>query len=95
MHSRKGVQYDCNGTIISCLFCRICERTEPATIVAENNKFIAFKTIAPATNNHLLISPKHHIQNFNSLRSKSDAKLIEEMVEVSGTNIITYILNVL
>lgn len=82
----KGVTYDSKGKVISCLFCRICERIEPATIVNSNDKFVAFLTIAPVTNYHVLISPREHITNLYSLRGEKDAQLVEEMVKVTDDN---------
>mmetsp|Transcript_22942 Transcript_22942/g.33544 ORF Transcript_22942/g.33544 Transcript_22942/m.33544 type:complete len:158 (+) Transcript_22942:133-606(+) len=81
MTLRKGVTYDATGKIVSCLFCRICDLKEPGTIVLSNDIFVAFKTIAPVTHNHILVSPREHIQNINSLAGPEGASLIEEMVE--------------
>lgn len=78
----KGVTYDRNGKIISCLFCRICELKETARIIHSNEKFVAFLTIAPVTKYHLLISPREHISNIYGLRDEKDAHLIEEMIQV-------------
>lgn len=83
----KGVTYDSNGKILSCLFCNICERIEPATIVHSNEKFVAFLTIAPVTDCHILVSPREHITNFYSLRGEKDAKLVEDMVKVNSSSL--------
>lgn len=93
--TKKGVTYDGEtGAIKSCLFCSIVEKKEPATIVYEDSRFIIFKTIAPASTNHLLISPKKHIQNFAALSGPTDALLLRDMMEVSffHVNIILRIL---
>jgi diadenosine tetraphosphate (Ap4A) HIT family hydrolase len=78
----KGVRYDSTGNIMSCLFCQICERTQPATIINSNDKFVAFLTIAPVTNLHVLISPRRHISNLHSLQGEKDATFVEEMMKV-------------
>lgn len=81
---KKGVTYDGETNAVkSCLFCNIVEKKEPATIVYEDSKFIVFKTIAPASKNHLLISPKKHIQNFAALSGPADALLLKDMIDVS------------
>ena len=79
---KKGVTYDAVGAVKSCLFCRIISREEPATLVYEDAQFIVFKTIAPATKKHLLISPKEHIQNLRSL-SGSDGVLVRDLIKVA------------
>ena len=88
MQSWKGVKYDSSGTVISCIFCRICDKLEPAAIVSENNKFVAFKNIAPVTKDHLLIAPRNHFKNCSSLEGEQGARLIEEMLEVFILSII-------
>lgn len=79
---------DSNGNIISCLFCQICERSQPATILQANEDFVAFLTIAPVTNLHVLISPRRHISNLHSLSGEKDASLVEEMMKVGLETVI-------
>ena len=80
---RKGVTYDVGtGDVISCLFCRIATREEPGTIVYEDENIVAFKNIAPASDDHLLITPRKHIQNLSSLSGPKDAALVREMKRV-------------
>ncbi|MEA2156264.1 MAG: histidine triad family protein [Solirubrobacteraceae bacterium] len=43
-----------------CLFCRIVAGEIPATIVAEDERTIAFMDINPATRGHLLVIPREH-----------------------------------
>jgi diadenosine tetraphosphate (Ap4A) HIT family hydrolase len=78
----KGVTYDSKGKVLSCLFCNICERIEPATIVHSNDKFVAFIPLRAVTSSHILVSPREHITNFYSLRGNQDAEMVEEMVKV-------------
>ena len=78
---RKGVTYGPRGEIQSCLFCRILSKQEPACIVYEDDEFVAFKTIAPATENHLLVCPRKHIQNYMSLSGPSGARLVRSLVD--------------
>lgn len=80
---KKGVTYDAvTGAVKSCLFCRIARREEPGTIVFEDSQFVVFKTIAPASSEHLLVTPRKHIRNLKSLSGPKDAALIREMIEV-------------
>jgi diadenosine tetraphosphate (Ap4A) HIT family hydrolase len=83
----KGVTYAQDGTVTSCIFCNIIKRTEPATIVAETDDMIVFRTIAPATTNHLLVCPKIHTKNAASLVSVNDADLVERMRKLGNDTI--------
>lgn len=80
---KKGVTYDSvNGAVKSCIFCRIASKDEPATIVYEDSQFVVFKTIAPATKKHLLVTPKEHVKNLDSLSGPSDAAMVREMIKI-------------
>lgn len=46
-----------------CLFCRIVAGEIPATVVAENDYFLAFEDIAPVAPTHVLGIPKTHYKN--------------------------------
>ncbi len=50
-----------------CLFCRIVQRAIPATIVAEDDRLLAFADANPQAPTHLLIVPKTHIPTLSSL----------------------------
>src|SRR5215218_4198166 len=43
-----------------CLFCKIVAGDIPATIVAEDERTVAFMDINPATKGHLLVVPREH-----------------------------------
>lgn len=77
---KKAVTYNHSNLPIDCLFCRIHKRIEPGTIVLENEEFVVFKTISPASHTHLLITPREHIQNLDALGGKEDSELLERMV---------------
>lgn len=79
--TRKGVTYGPHGEMHSCLFCRILSKQAPGCIVYEDEEFVAFKTIAPATENHLLVCPRKHIQNYLSLSGPSGARLVRSLVD--------------
>ena len=82
MAVRKGVTYDGSGKVISCLFCNIIKGTERATILFQNSDFCVFKTIAPANDVHLLVTPVKHVKNLTELRGREGAAMVREMVKV-------------
>lgn len=43
-----------------CIFCKIVAGELPATIVAEDERTIAFMDISPATRGHALVIPRQH-----------------------------------
>lgn len=46
-----------------CLFCRIVAGEIPATVVAENDQFLAFVDVSPVAPVHVLGIPKTHYAN--------------------------------
>ncbi|MFL5834977.1 MAG: HIT family protein [Solirubrobacteraceae bacterium] len=46
-----------------CIFCAIAAGEAPATIVAEDERTIAFMDISPATDGHLLVIPRAHYED--------------------------------
>lgn len=81
--TKKGVTYCTDtGKVIDCLFCRIQNRTERGTIVYEDSEYVAFKTIMPASNLHLLITPRTHIKNTKSLSGQEGANLVRSLVRI-------------
>lgn len=51
----------------SCIFCKIADKEIPATVVYEDDKFIAFKDLEPQAPVHLLLIPKKHIESIDTL----------------------------
>lgn len=79
----KGVTYDTmTNEVISCLFCKIQNREEPGTIEYEDEEFVVFRTIQPATHTHLLVTPRKHITSTRSLRNhnEEDIGLVERLI---------------
>ena len=60
-----------------CLFCKIVGGEIPATIVAEDDQFIAFRDIEPQAPTHVLVIPRTHIA---SLNEASDAELMGRLL---------------
>lgn len=82
-YSHKSVVYEkTSGKPVDCLFCRIQQKKEPGTIIYEDGDFVVFKTIAPATSTHLLVTPREHVQNVASLSGPRDAALVKKLVDI-------------
>lgn len=47
-----------------CIFCNIVGGKTPAVIEGENEGAIAFKSIKPVADIHILVIPKKHIESF-------------------------------
>ncbi|HEU4997028.1 MAG TPA: histidine triad nucleotide-binding protein [Gemmatimonadaceae bacterium] len=52
-----------------CLFCRIVRNEIPATIVTENEEFVAFRDINPQAPVHVLVIPREHVASLNELKT--------------------------
>jgi histidine triad (HIT) family protein len=50
-----------------CLFCKIVAGEIPATIVAEDERTIAFMDINPATRGHALVVPRAHARDLHEI----------------------------
>jgi histidine triad (HIT) family protein len=50
-----------------CLFCKIVAGEIPATVVAEDERTIAFMDINPATRGHLLVIPRAHARDVHEI----------------------------
>jgi histidine triad (HIT) family protein len=46
-----------------CIFCAIAAGEAPATIVAEDERTVAFMDISPATEGHVLVIPRAHYED--------------------------------
>jgi len=47
-------------TDADCIFCKIVAQTVPTTIIAEDDRVVAFLDTAPATDGHALVIPRSH-----------------------------------
>jgi len=56
--------------IENCIFCNIVEGKQPADIVYETERVIAFKDIRPKAPIHILVIPKEHIATLNDITVK-------------------------
>lgn len=82
-----------------CIFCKIIAKEAPASIIYEDENFIAFMDAYPLTDGHCLIIPKQHVVRLDDLKAKQRAKLFNighKIVEaqkivglgIQGTNIL-------
>ena len=68
-----------------CIFCKIAQKCDPnSPLLFEDNEFVIFKDIKPASSHHYLVVPKTHVKDTKCLRS-TDIDMIERMIAV-GTN---------
>lgn len=49
----------------SCLFCRIVAGEIPATIVAQDDRYLAFRDVNPQAPTHILVIPRVHVASLN------------------------------
>lgn len=83
----------------ACIFCKIAASEEHASIVYEDNEFIALMDAYPLTGGHCLVIPKTHVTRLDELPAKDRTRLFDighKVVEaqkkmglgVQGTNIV-------
>ncbi|MCW5589856.1 MAG: histidine triad nucleotide-binding protein [Legionellales bacterium] len=58
---------------MDCLFCKIVSGEIKSQIVYEDEHVIAFRDIDPKAPTHILITPRQHIANLNSLDTTHQA----------------------
>ena len=51
----------------TCLFCKIVAGEIPATIIAEDERTVAFMDINPATRGHALVIPRAHVRDVHEI----------------------------
>lgn len=60
-----------------CIFCKIISGEIPANIVFENDKVIAFYDIEPQAKVHILVVPKSHFADIDSMQDVQTEYLAE------------------
>jgi histidine triad (HIT) family protein len=65
-----------------CIFCRIVERSIPATIVYEDEYLLAFKDIHPKAPIHLLLIPKLHIDSLADIKEEHHSLMAHFMAKI-------------
>ena len=66
-----------------CIFCKIVKGEIPNNTVHENDEFLAFHDLYPKAPVHVLIIPKVHVENFQSVDADTMAKITPFMQEVA------------
>lgn len=54
---------------MDCLFCKIVAGQVPVDVVAETERTLAFRDIAPQAPTHLLVIPERHVETFRDVDS--------------------------
>ena len=73
-----------------CIFCKIIDGEIPSDTVYETEKIKVFKDINPVAPVHLIIVPKIHIEDLNSLNEENGGVVVDCMLaakkvaEISG-----------
>ena len=58
-----------------CIFCKIINKEIPASVLYEDDDFLAFKDINPIDKVHILIIPKNHIESLIQCNEKNELML--------------------
>lgn len=53
-----------------CVFCSIAAGEIPADVVAETDRWIAFRDLSPQAPTHVLVIPREHLATLNDLDSR-------------------------
>ena len=72
-----------------CVFCKIVKGEIPNNTVHENDDFLAFHDLYPKAPIHVLIIPKKHIENFQSVDPETMAGMtpfIQETAKILGVD---------
>jgi histidine triad (HIT) family protein len=59
-----------------CPFCSIVEGSEPASVVFEDRKIMAFMTIQPTRPGECLVVPKAHIDHFTDIDDETASRIM-------------------
>ncbi len=68
-----------------CIFCKIVEGVIPNKTILENDDFLAFEDINPATKIHAIVIPKKHVESFNDVSSQTMSDMTRFIQEVTKT----------
>lgn len=60
----------------TCLFCKIADKLESASILYEDDDILVFMEICPIREGHLQIIPKTHYETFEELPSELASKIM-------------------
>jgi len=68
----------------SCLFCKIIKKEIPATVIDEDEDFVAFRDINPQAPTHALVIPKEHVKDIaNASDADQLGRLLKKACEIA------------
>ena len=65
-----------------CIFCRIVDGSLNTEFLVQSPHVVAFRDIAPQAPTHVLIVPRRHVEDLQSV-TQADSDLIGEMISVA------------
>lgn len=66
-----------------CIFCRVVNGIEPASIVYSDDKVLAFMDITPVNPGHLLVIPKAHAAQLSELDSETGGHMFKVAMSIA------------
>jgi histidine triad (HIT) family protein len=63
--------------VTDCLFCKIATGEIPATVVATNERHVAFRDVNPQAPTHILAIPRRHVASLNDV---ADAAVLGDLL---------------
>jgi len=70
--------------VSECIFCKIVDGELPATLVASDERVLAFMDINPATAGHTLVIPRAHAQDIHDVPAEDLAATVLLAQRVAG-----------
>ena len=68
---------------MSCIFCEIIAKRQPADVVHEDDHILVFKDINPTAPIHVLLVPKEHIATVNDVDEARHTELMGRLFVVA------------
>tara|TARA_Y100000310_G_scaffold301391_1_gene337858 strand:- start:151 stop:456 length:306 start_codon:yes stop_codon:yes gene_type:complete len=67
-----------------CVFCKIVAKEIPASILFEDDNFLAFPDVNPKAKTHILLIPKDHIPSLNELDDGEILVRVKDIAKEQG-----------
>lgn len=67
-----------------CIFCKIAAGELPASVIASDERAIAFMDISPATRGHALVIPRAHAQDIHDIGAEDLAACVALAQRIAG-----------
>jgi histidine triad (HIT) family protein len=68
----------------ACIFCKIAAGELPATVVASDDRAVAFMDINPATRGHVLVIPRTHAEDIHDVAAEDLAASAALAARIAG-----------